>query len=157
MENENRDFGWALARIATGIVMAYYGSQKALGLFGGSGFSATVEGMSSNMGIPEPLVVLAILAEFLGGLGLVVGLLSRVAGFGVFVTMMVAMVVNANRVGGFGVLATGIHDSVNLIFYTFVLGMVALGVVIQGAGAFSLDTRLGIESRIGQVFSRKSA
>lgn len=137
--------------------MAYYGAQKALGLFGGAGFSATVQGMSSNMGIPEPLVVLAILAEFLGGLGLAVGLLSRVAGFGVFVTMMVAMMVNVNKVGGFGVLAAGTPDTVNGIFYTFILGMVALGVVIQGAGVYSLDHRMGIEAKIGQILRKKSA
>jgi len=41
------------------------------------------------MGIPSFFAVLAILAEFLGGIGLILGLLSRVAAFGIAANMIV--------------------------------------------------------------------
>ena len=62
-----------LLRLALGIVMFAHGAQKALGWFGGYGFSGTM-GFFTHMGIPAPFAFLAICAEFLGGLGLLLGL-----------------------------------------------------------------------------------
>ena len=42
---------------------------------------------------------LAIIAEFCGDLGLIVGLLGRVASFGIFVNMIVAVAMVHSRVG----------------------------------------------------------
>lgn len=142
------DFGWATARFMTGLVMTYYGSQKALGLFGGNGFAATVEGFQQGLGIPPVFAVLAILAEFLGGIGLALGLLTRPAAFGVFSTMMVAMMVNITKQGGLGILANGTPETVTSIFYTLILGMVALGAVLGGGGKYSLDHSFNLESKI---------
>jgi hypothetical protein len=60
---------WTLA-----IVMFPYGAQKALGWFGGHGFKGTMGYFKQSF--PAPLGLLAILAEFLGPIGLAVGLLS---------------------------------------------------------------------------------
>ncbi len=142
------DLGWFIARSSAGLIMAYYGSQKALGLFGGRGFGATVSGFEQNMGIPAAFGVLAILGEFLGGLGLLSGLMTRIAGFGVFCTMMVAMTVNIQKVGGLGVLANGTPDTVNGIFYTFLIGMVGLASCLSGGGQYSLDAKLGVDQKL---------
>ncbi len=56
-----------------------------LGWFGGYGFHGTMGFFTQQMGIPAPLAFLAICAEFFGGLGLIVGLLSRIAAFGIIV------------------------------------------------------------------------
>jgi putative oxidoreductase len=45
-----------------------------------------------QMGIPAPLALPAIDAEFFGGLGLIVGLLGRVAAFGIICSKLVAVV-----------------------------------------------------------------
>jgi putative oxidoreductase len=87
----NNDFALTIARLSLGIMIVAHGSQKALGLFGGHGFFATMSTMTDKMGIPAVFAFLAIVAEFFGGLGLIVGALSRVAAFGVGAVMAVAM------------------------------------------------------------------
>ena len=86
----DRDYLLGMVRAVLGVVFLAHGAQQALGWFGGYGFSATMGGMA-HMGIPAPLALLAIAAEFAGGLGLIVGLLSRVAAFGIGVDMIVAI------------------------------------------------------------------
>src|SRR5438067_563661 len=78
-----------MLRIALGIVMFPHGAQKVFGWFGGQGFEATMGGMSHQYG--PFLSFLAILAEFAGSLGLLTGFLTRIAAFGVFCNMMVAI------------------------------------------------------------------
>ncbi len=66
-------------RLVLGVVFFAHGAQKALGWFGGYGFSGTMGFFTQQLGIPAPLVFLAICAEFLGGIGLIVGFLTRIA------------------------------------------------------------------------------
>src|SRR5512143_730377 len=87
----DRDYLLSIVRAVLGVVFFAHGAQKVLGWFGGYGFNASLGGME-HMGIPAPLAFLAIMAEFAGGLGLILGLLSRIAAFGLVVEMVVAMV-----------------------------------------------------------------
>src|SRR5262249_15737191 len=85
------DYAVTVVRVMLGIVFFAHGAQKALVWFGGNGWDATVHGFTHNMGIPAFLAVLAILAEFLGGLGLIIGMLARIAAFGILINMVVAV------------------------------------------------------------------
>src|SRR2546422_8196198 len=87
------DEAWSslILRVMLGIVMLPHGAQKALGWFGGFGFSGTMGFFTQQMHIPAPLAFLAICAEFLGGIGLVLGFLGRVAAFGILCNMLVAV------------------------------------------------------------------
>jgi len=58
----------AIIRVILGIVFFAHGAQKAMGLFGGPGFSSTI-GFFQQIGIPAWLAVLAIAAEFLADWG----------------------------------------------------------------------------------------
>ena len=87
----DNDYAVAAMRLVLGIVFFAHGAQKALAWFDGPGFDGTVD-MFSQMGIGAPLAVLAIAAEFLGGLGLIVGLLARIGAFGVMTNMLVAII-----------------------------------------------------------------
>jgi putative oxidoreductase len=79
-----------IVRVVLGVVFVAHGAQKVLGWFGGYGFGPTM-GSMEHMGIPAPFAFLAIAAEFAGGLGLIFGLLTRVAAFGLGVEMIVAV------------------------------------------------------------------
>jgi putative oxidoreductase len=70
-------------RLTLGVVMFAHGSQKVLGWFGGHTFFETLNMFTQKMHMPATLAVLIMAAEFLGGLGLIVGLLTRVAAFGI--------------------------------------------------------------------------
>src|SRR6516165_11626914 len=81
-----------VVRLALGVVFFAHGAQKMLGWFGGYGFHGTMGFFTQQMGIPAPLAFLAICAEFFGGLGLILGLLARVAALGIITNMLVAIV-----------------------------------------------------------------
>src|SRR5215467_12073169 len=80
-----------ILRLVLGVVFFAHGAQKALGWFGGYGFSGTMGFFTGTMHIPAVFAFLAIAAEFLGGLGLILGFLTRVSAFGIAVNMLVAI------------------------------------------------------------------
>src|SRR5437588_9175326 len=90
----DHDRATATLRFALGVIFFAHGAQKMLGWFGGYGFSGTMGFFASVMHIPAVFAFLAISAEFFGGLGLVVGFLTRIAGLGIFfyLTFAFAMV-----------------------------------------------------------------
>lgn len=122
------DWGLLLLRLALGVIFFAHGSQKVLGWFGGHGLAATVQGMTSG-GIPAPFAYLAAFTEFLGGLAVLSGLLSRLASVGLAIVMLVAML-KVHLSGGF-FLPTGFEYTVAL------LGM-ALCLIFAGPGRFAL-------------------
>jgi len=83
------------------------------------------------------LAMLAVAAEFLGGLGLIVGLLSRIAALGIAVVMIVALVA-VHRKFGFFMNWYGEKLGHGIEYHVLVLAL-ALTVMIKGAGAFCLD------------------
>src|SRR3977135_2029520 len=78
----SNDVALTILRVVLGVVFFAHGAQKMLGWFGGYGFHGTLGFFTGVLHIPTPFAVLAILAEFFGGLGLIFGLLTRVAAFG---------------------------------------------------------------------------
>ena len=131
------DWVITIARIVLGVVFFAHGAQKALGWFGGPGMQSTVRVFREHLRIPTPLAVLAVAAEFLGGLGLIVGLLSRVSALGIAVVMSVALVA-VHRKFGFFMNWYGDQQGHGIEYHVLVLAL-TLVVMIKGGGAFSLD------------------
>ena len=78
-------------RLVLGVVFFAHGSQKMLGWFGGYGFKGTMGFFTQTAHIPAVFAFLAIAAEFFGGWGLLLGLLTRIAALGITVNMLVAI------------------------------------------------------------------
>ena len=131
------DWVTTIIRIVLGIVFFAHGAQMALGWFGGAGLLKTIRTFQENLRIPLPLALLSVAAEFLGGLGLIVGLLSRIAAFGIAVVMSVALLV-VHRKFGFFMNWFGEKQGHGIEYHILVLTL-AMVVIIKGAGAFSLD------------------
>src|SRR5262245_25390935 len=85
------DYVLTFSRVVLGTLFLVHGAQKVFGWFGGAGFDQTVKAFVHGMGIPTFFALLAILAEFLGGIGLLLGLLSRIAALGIAINMIVAV------------------------------------------------------------------
>jgi len=136
------DGDWVLTivRVVLGVVLFAHGAQKLLGWFGGQGFSVTVRTFRDQLGIPAPLACLAIAAEFFCGLGLIVGLLTRIAALGISITMVVAALMVHLKYGFF--LNWFGNKPGHGIEYHLVVITLALVVIMKGAGAFSLDSAL---------------
>lgn len=124
--NKLAPWAFTFLRVVVGVIMAVHGWQKL----------NDVAGMTerfTQMGFPSPelMVYLAIAGEFLGGLGLIAGLLTRVAAFGVACTMAVAV---------FKVhWAKGLLASNGGFEYPLTLLAVALFFITHGGGPHSLD------------------
>ena len=129
----------AIIRLVLGLVMFPHGAQKMLGWFGGNGFSGTM-GFFAHQGIPAPLAFLAIAAEFFGGLGLILGFLSRIAAFGVLCNMVVA-VLTVHLANGFFMNWASANKGEGFEYHLLAIAM-ALAVMIGGAGATSVDRAL---------------
>ncbi|HEX7574457.1 MAG TPA: DoxX family protein [Bacteroidota bacterium] len=128
-----------ILRLALAVVIFPHGAQKALGWFGGDGFSGTLGFFTGKMGVPTVFALLVIAAEFLGSLGLFVGLLARVAAFGIFCVMAVAVTMVHSKVGFF-MNWTGRMPAGNEGFEYHILAMaLALAVMVRGAGPVSFD------------------
>jgi putative oxidoreductase len=118
-------------RCSVGIPIFLHGAQKVLGVYGGKGLDASVQGMAGGLGIPIPLVYLSIFTEFLGGIFIVIGLLTRISSFALIINMLVAIFSVHFPKGFFS--ATGGYELA--LFYL----LVAIAVFILGPGRASLD------------------
>ncbi len=136
----SNDFTLTILRLVLGIVFFAHGAQKMLGWFGGYGFHGTMGFFTQTMGIPAPLAFLAICAEFFGGLGLIVGLLSRIAAFGIICNMIVA-VLTVHIHNGFFMNWTGQQKGEGFEYHLLAIA-IGLVILIKGAGALSIDRAL---------------
>lgn len=127
-------------RLVLGVVFLAHGAQKMLGWFGGYGFSATMGFFTHQMGIPAPLAFLAIAAEFFGGLGLLVGLLGRVAAFGILSNMVVAVLM-VHLPYGFFMNWAGNQKGEGFEYHLLAIAL-GLAILVKGSGAFSVDRLL---------------
>jgi putative oxidoreductase len=123
-------------RLILGAVFFAHGAQKMLGWFGGNGFSATMAFFTHNMGIPAVFAFLAIAAEFFGGLGLLAGLLGRVAAFGILCNMVVAIAVVRSH--GFFMNWTGTHQGEGFEYHLLAIAL-CVTIIVKGSGALSID------------------
>jgi len=124
-------------RLALGIIFIAHGLQKVFGLWGGPGLNAFVE----NQGKPAPFGLrpvwlwmgAAAFAELIGGLLVLIGLLTRLGALAITFVMLVAMF--AVHWGAFFLPSRGIE-------YTLALLGMALALVISGGGQASVDMKL---------------
>lgn len=133
----DNDFATTILRLVLGIVFFAHGGQKMLGWFGGYGFHGTMGFFTQTMHIPAPFAFLAIGAEFFGGFGLIVGFLTRVAAFGIFSNMIVAIAMVHHNFGFF-MNWSGTQKGEGFEYHLLAIAMAAL-LMIRGAGAASID------------------
>jgi putative oxidoreductase len=126
-----------VVRLGLGIVFFAHGAQKTLGWFGGRGLAATIAGFR-QMNIPPAAATLAALVECLGGLAMIVGFLARPAALGLIVVMLVAIVMVHARHGFFINFAQTPGKGHGFEF-NLALIVMALSILIGGAGALSID------------------
>ncbi|SLN61770.1 DoxX family protein [Oceanibacterium hippocampi] len=126
-----------LVRVVTGALLIPHGAQKLFGWFGGYGLEGTGQYFAS-IGF-EPGIVFAALVgllEFFGGIALILGLLTRPVAAAVVVFMAVAFTIHLPN--GYAWNSAGFEMP---LFW----GLMALAVLFQGGGRFSLDRVIGRE------------
>jgi len=126
-----------IIRVVLGIIFFAHGAQKVLGWYGGYGLKGTAAFFNS-MGMPLPLAYLVCLLELLSGIGLLVGFLARLCGLAV-VGIMGGAIAMVHFQHGFFLNAELKPGKGNGIEYNLALIAMGLAVLIEGAGAFSID------------------
>jgi len=127
-----------ILRLFLGFAFMMHGSQKLLGAFGGGGV-AGVAGMLSKLGL-EPSQIWAwvlSITEFVGGVCVVLGFLTRFWAAGLVIDMTVA-IIKVHMPNGF-------FASKNGFELPLALGVMALAILLTGPGALSVDRATGIE------------
>lgn len=115
--------GLLLVRLCFGLVMAAHG-------YGHLAAFSAFTGMAGG----RWLAIGAIAGELLGGLGIAVGLATRLAGGGLGLVMMaIALTRNGAAMGHLGTGAGTVFE------YPFLVGVVGWALACSGAGTFSLD------------------
>ena len=135
----SNDVSFTILRVVLGVVFFAHGAQKMLGWFGGFGFHGSM-GFFTHMGIPAPVAFLIICIEFFGGLGLIVGLLTRIAALGIAGDMIGAIFL-VHLENGFFMNWMGTQKGEGIEYHLLALAMAA-ALLLRGAGAFSLDGAL---------------
>jgi len=129
------DVALTILRVVLGVVILAHGLQKTLGLFGGQGFAGTMATFTEK-GMPGPLAFLVILGESAGALGLIVGLLTRVAAFGILCIMLGAAGVHWPN--GFFMNWFGQQAGEGFEYHLLAIA-IAVALLLRGGGAASID------------------
>jgi len=125
-------------RLFVGFAFMMHGSQKLLGAFGGSGV-AGFAGMLTKLGV-EPANILAwvvSITEFVGGVCVFFGFLTRFWAAGLVIDMAVA-VAKVNLPNGFFAAKGGMELPLSF-------GVMALVILLTGPGSLSVDRATGLE------------
>ncbi len=127
-------------RVTLAAVLFPHGAQKLLGWWGGYGFEGTHAFLTGQIGLPGLLATGMILFEFFGPVLLVLGLLTRPIALAT-IGIMVGAIATVHWPFGFFMNWTGAQGGEGFEFHLLVLA-IAAALVIQGAGALSLDRRI---------------
>ena len=133
----NEDVSGIVLRIGLGTVFFAHGAQKLFGWFGGYGFSGTMGFFTGSLGIPALFAFLAIMAEFFGALGLLSGLLTRIAAFGIAIVMVVAILM-IHLQYGFFMNWSGKQLGEGIEYHLLALTILTV-LMINGGGRWSMD------------------
>ncbi len=120
-----------ILRLTLGIIFFAHGAQKVLGWYEGFGLKGTVGWMNSELGIPVFLAYISCFAEFIGGIFLIIGFLTRICAGALVINMLVAMLTAHS--GFFN--PDGIEFPLSLM-------TLALASFLAGPGKFSADSNI---------------
>jgi putative oxidoreductase len=120
-----------LMRIVLGIIFFAHGAQKVLGWYGGKGLSASVEIFQNNLGLPPVLFYISAFTEFLGGLFMILGFLTRIFSAGLAINMIVAILLVH--------ISKGLFTSNGGFEFPLSLLVFSLCIFLIGPGSISID------------------
>jgi putative oxidoreductase len=126
------------ARAVLALLFIYHGSRRLFGWFDGPGLHASGEYFANTAHLHpgELFALLGGFIEFGGGIAIAIGFVARLAGAGIFVDMMMAIV---TVTWSNGINATTGKSGYEL---NLALGTLALMIAFFGAGRFSIDALL---------------
>jgi putative oxidoreductase len=136
----NENWGQLIARLTLGLVLFPHGAQKMLGLFGGYGFTATIEALTNQMQLPWLIAFLVIIIEFFGAIFLIIGFANRIWSLAILF-LFVGIIFTEQIQHGFFMNWFGAQQGEGYEYSILVIGL-AISILINGAGKFSIDNKI---------------
>lgn len=133
--NNLQPWGALFLRIVLGVAMIYHGYGKVVPSSLHGNVAAPIEhfsGFIAQMGVPRWLGYASALTEFVGGILVLIGLLTRFAAFLITINMAFAIVLVTRHHGYAG------------SEYPIALLVIALMLLFYGAGTLALDRKIGL-------------
>lgn len=131
------NIGFSMARLTLGVVIFPHGAQSLLGLFGGYGYTATMESLTTQMGLPSIVAFSVIMIEFFGSISLVLGFFSRFWATAL-VGMFTGIIITTQLEHGFFMNWFGNQAGEGYEYSLLIIGL-ALSVTVNGSGKWSID------------------
>lgn len=135
----SKDWGALIARTTLGLVLLPHGAQKMLGLFGGFGFSGTMDFFTNTLQLPWLVSFLIIVIEFFGSLLLLAGWAGRLWSLSIII-LFLGIIVTSHAEHGFFMNWMGNQKGEGYEFHLLIVGL-ALIVLVNGSGQYSVDER----------------
>ncbi|HEY8513117.1 MAG TPA: DoxX family protein [Cyclobacteriaceae bacterium] len=145
------DWTGLVLRLCLGLIMLPHGGQKLFGWFGGFGFEASVEYLVGTIGLPWIFAVAVVLGEFLGPVGLILGLASRFWA-AALALIMAGAIFTVNLQYGFFMNWFGNQQGEGYEFHLLMIG-ISLAVILNGSGRYSMDGLFNAAARSPSTFS----
>ncbi|MBN1872077.1 MAG: DoxX family protein [Candidatus Omnitrophica bacterium] len=130
-----KDWASVPLRLGLGIMFMYHGLQKAFGLFGGSGINGFAN-MLKGLGFTQPVFWAYVVActELIGGLLLILGILTRAVSILLIVVMVVA-IAKVHLPNGFSFMKGGYE-------YNFIIICACIALSMLGGGRLSVNKKM---------------
>jgi putative oxidoreductase len=125
--NSLQPWGALVLRLALGLSMTVHGYHKVVPHHELAHFSHYV----TSLGLPYWLGYVSAFTEFVGGILLIIGLLTRLAAALIAINMLVAL------------FTIGIHQGFGIYNYMTALAAMAIMLLFYGAGTMALDRKIG--------------
>ena len=132
----DNSFSYVVLRAGLALTFFMHGTQHVFGWHGGKGAKAQVTNWRDKYHIPLPMGIFALVIELFAVVSMTLGFLVRPAAFGLAVFISFALCLSHWSNGFF--LASGPGKGSG-IEYTLALFLMALAVMVGGAGALSID------------------
>lgn len=133
----NDDLTGLILRLTVGLILFPHGAQKALGAFGGFGYSATMNYFTETLQLPWIVAFLVIVIEFVGAIALVLGFASRIWA-GMISVLMIGIIFSSHLANGFFMNWFGTQKGEGFEYHLLVIGL-SLAIIFNGSGKWAID------------------
>jgi putative oxidoreductase len=131
-------------RLSLGVIFLAHGAQKLFGIWEGPGLPATIDMFNTHFGIPTYLLLVSVATEFLGGIAVTIGLLTRLASVGLAIDMAVA-IIKVNWPSGFFLNWYMVPGRGHGYEFSLALMAMSIALALSGPGKLAVDNVLGFE------------
>jgi putative oxidoreductase len=138
--HSSNDWRGLILRLTLGLIIFPHGAQKALGWFGGYGFSGTMGFFTDTMNLPWLIAFMVIVIEFVGSISLIAGFASRIWS-GWIIVLMLGIILTSHIDNGFFMNWFGNQKGEGYEYHLLIIGL-SITTLINGSGKFSLDESL---------------